>query len=152
MQAHKFFYILGVSGFLALYSAWLPSSHRASIPTGPVGNEIPLIRLDRAKELWEEPSSLFLDVRSANDYQFGHIPGSVSLPETDFESRFPALQERLRRARTLVVYCKSPDCGLSLWAAIRLRNEGLTQVVIYPGGWNDWFNRGLPVARPTSGS
>ena len=117
-----------------------------------MGNEIPLIRLDRAKELREESSTLFLDVRSEIDYQFGHIPGAVSLPEGEFEARFPTLQDRLRRARTVVVYCKSPDCGLSLWAAIRLRNEGLTQVVIYPGGWNDWFNRGLPVARPITGS
>lgn len=152
MQTRKFVYILGLSAVLALYSAWLPASHRPSIPTGPVGNEIPLIRLDRAKELWQDSSTLFLDVRSETDYPFGHIPGAVSLPESDFEGQFPALRERIRRAGTVVVYCKSPDCGLSLWAAIRLRNEGLTQVVIYPGGYNDWFNRGLPVARLSTGS
>jgi rhodanese-related sulfurtransferase len=151
MQATKVLYILGVSAVLALYSSWLPGAHRAPVPLGPAGNEIPLIRLDRARTLSQDPSALFLDVRSEIDYQFGHIPGAVSLPETGFETKFPALKERLRRAGTLVVYCKSTDCGLSLWAAIRLRNEGLTQVVIYPEGWNDWFNRGLPVAREAAG-
>jgi rhodanese-related sulfurtransferase len=151
MQISKVLCILGVSGALGLYSTWLPASRREPAPAGPVGSEIPLIRLDRARELWQEPSVVFLDVRSATDYLFGHIPGAVSLPETEFETQFPALKERLQRAQTLVVYCKSPDCGLSLWAAIRLRNEGFTQVVIYPGGWNDWFNRGLPVAREKAG-
>ncbi len=47
----------------------------------------------------------------------------------------------------MVVYCKSVDCGKSLWAALRLRQHGLAQTRIYPGGWNEWSNRGLPAVR-----
>jgi rhodanese-related sulfurtransferase len=54
---------------------------------------------------------------------------------------------KLERARTIIVYCKSVDCGKSLWAAIRLRNAGFTQTKIFPEGWNEWVNNGLPTAR-----
>jgi rhodanese-related sulfurtransferase len=143
----KFVTILGISGALAVYAAWLPAAHRAPPPIGPAGKEIPLVRFDRVKELWQEPSTLFLDVRPKSDFIFGHVPGAVNLPDNEFETYFPPLKERLQRAQVLVVYCKSTDCAASLWAAIRLRNEGLTQTVIYPEGWNDWFTRGMPVAR-----
>ena len=51
------------------------------------------------------------------------------------------------QAAAIVVYCQSSDCGKSLWTAIRLRNEGLTQTRIYPEGWNEWSANGLPAAR-----
>src|SRR5262249_50638955 len=105
---------------------------------------IPLIRLAEAESLWHDSSTLFVDVRPAFDYEVGHIAGAVHMPEPDFERLFPELKPRLERARAIVVYCKSTDCGLSLWAAIRLRNEGLTQTRIFPGGWNEWHTNGLP--------
>jgi rhodanese-related sulfurtransferase len=108
---------------------------------------IPLIPLAEAEALWKDPSTIFLDVRSEADYEFGHIPGALSVPDEQFEQRFPALKTRLQQARTIVVYCKSQDCGKSLWTALRLQNEGLTQARIYPYGWNEWYNRDLPIAR-----
>ena len=61
-----------------------------------------------------------------------------------------ALKPKLERARAIVVYCGSADCGKSLWVALRLRDEGLTQTRIYPAGWNEWYLRGLPSHRPAT--
>ena len=80
-------------------------------------------------------------------HEFGHIAGAISLPEEEFEQRFPALRPRLERAGAVIVYCKSVDCGKSLWTALRLRDAGLLQTKIYPYGWNEWYNSGLPIAR-----
>ena len=85
--------------------------------------------------------------RLAADHAYGHIPGSLLLPEEEFEERFAALKPRLERAQALVVYCSSRDCGKSLWTALRLWNTGLKQVRIFPGGWNEWYLRELPVER-----
>jgi rhodanese-related sulfurtransferase len=84
-------------------------------------------------------------VRSRFDYECGHIAGAINLPDEEFETAFPALRLRLERAEVLVVYCKSSDCGKSLWSALRLRQQGLRQTRIYPEGWNEWSTSGLPV-------
>ena len=88
-----------------------------------------------------------MDVRDASAFAFGHIPGAVNLPENDFDTVYPSLRARLEAARTVVVYCDSARCARSLRVAIRLRTLGLAQAQIYPAGWNEWFERQLPVER-----
>jgi rhodanese-related sulfurtransferase len=149
MHASKFLRILVVTLALSGYSVWARTQQQK--PTVNLADDhspggIRLLRLTEAEALWHEPSTIFLDVRSATDYEFGHIAGAILLPEGEFEQRFPELRPRLERARAIVVYCKSEDCGKSLWAAIRLRNEGLKQAAIYPAGWNEWYLHGLPSA------
>ena len=119
------------------------ASAERDLPPG----RLPLLRLAEAQRFWQEPQTIFLDVRPTEDFAAGHIPGAIHFPEEEFESRFPALRNLPGTAQAIVVYCKSKDCGKSLWTAIRLRHEGLVQTWIYPGGWNEWFVNGLPVAR-----
>jgi rhodanese-related sulfurtransferase len=104
------------------------------------------VQLHEARALWDESSTLFIDVRSEADYAVGHIQGALHLPEEEVEKRLPSLRSRLQRAGAIIVYCKSPDCGKSLWVALRLRNAGLLQTRIYPGGWNEWINSEQPSA------
>jgi rhodanese-related sulfurtransferase len=151
LKLANFARILAVCLALSAYSSWsLAVRERQRQPTEPAYVEsvasIPLIRLRDAQALWRDPSTLFVDVRSAADYDFGRIAGAISLPWEEFEQRLPELKPRLERAKALVVYCKSVDCGKSLWSALALRNSGLLHVKIYPDGWNEWYNRGLPIA------
>ncbi len=150
VKLRNFICILAVSLILAGYSAYSLAGRERTLPSTDAASStvagIPLLRLGQAETLWQEPSTLFVDVRSWQDYEFGHIPGAVHLPEEEFETRFPKLESRLRQAQTIVVYCGSRNCGLSLWAAIRLHNAGLTQAAIFPGGWNEWSFAGLPTA------
>ena len=108
--------------------------------------DVPLIGRETAAELWRDSSTLFVDVRSPFDYEIGHIAGAVNLPwdPDELARHFSGLKPRLERARVLVVYCKSRDCATSLWASVQLRQQGLTQTVIYPGGWYEWQDGGLP--------
>jgi rhodanese-related sulfurtransferase len=141
--------IVLVAIFLSGYSAWSLAHRQASeVPflEGHSGSAIALIRLAEAERLWHQPTTLFVDVRSPTDYEFGHISGAILLPEEEIEQKLPDLRPRLEHAQVIVVYCKSVDCGKSLWAAIRLRNEGLKQTVIYPAGWNEWYLHELPTA------
>jgi rhodanese-related sulfurtransferase len=142
----KLFHILLLTLSLAGYAAWL-RSERASATVAPqsvAATMIPLLRTADAHALWKQDTTLFVDVRSAGEFADGHIAGAISLPDEEFEERFPALKLRFERARAIVVYCKSEDCGKSLWTAIRLRHEGLTQTRIYPAGWYDWRRHDLP--------
>jgi rhodanese-related sulfurtransferase len=147
VHAANFLRILLTAAALAAYTAWV------SAPDGtrsyqrdhiPAADGIPLIDRAEAEALWRQPTTLFLDVRPATDFAFGHIEGAVHLPEAEIRDRLPALKPRLERAAALVVYCKSIDCGASVYAAMELRKAGLTQVVIYKGGWNEWVLADLP--------
>jgi rhodanese-related sulfurtransferase len=152
LKAANFLRILAVTAALSAYAAWTDSHRqRTASVTGSERSiaDIPLLRTAEAEKLWGDNTTLFLDVRSVYDYESGHISGALNLPEEEFEVIFPTLRERLERAGTLVVYCKSEDCGKSLWSAIRLRQQGLRQTTIYPEGWNDWVTRGLPINRST---
>ncbi len=150
MKPGNFLLIFTIAAALAGYSALALSEKRSATAAreqaAPAGI-LPLIRLAEAHRLWQDPQTLFVDVRSSSDYAAGHIRGALPMPEEEFEQRFPDLKPRLEQAAAIVVYCQSSDCGKSLWTAIRLRNEGLTQTRIYPEGWNEWSANGLPAAR-----
>jgi rhodanese-related sulfurtransferase len=151
LKLGNFARILMVCLALSVYSSWsLAVRKQEPKRSQPANTEsvagIPLLRLRGAEALWDERSTLFVDVRSATDYDFGHIPGAINLPEEEFEQRFLGLKPRLERAGAIVVYCKSEDCGKSLWTALRLHNAGFHQTKIYPYGWNEWYNNGLPIA------
>ncbi|HMF13034.1 MAG TPA: rhodanese-like domain-containing protein [Gemmataceae bacterium] len=140
--------ILLVVAVLSGYSAWVSWERQSKTPPRATeyveSTDIPLWRRADAEALWHDPSTLFVDVRSSIDFEFGHIAGAISLPEEEIEQRLPELKSSLEQANTIVVYCKNRDCGKSLWAAIRLRQAGLRQTGIYPQGWNDWYLDGLP--------
>jgi rhodanese-related sulfurtransferase len=146
--------ILLVSLALAGYTSWAQKVKEGGSEAPTLAGKssvagIPLFSLKEAESLWRNPSTRFIEVRSPEDYEAGHLPGAFNLPDDEFEQRFPQLKGKLERAATLVTYCKSVDCAKSLWCAIRLRNKGLLQTGIYPYGWNDWVTHGLPVTGGT---
>jgi rhodanese-related sulfurtransferase len=151
MKLANFARILALSLALSGYSAWLLTARERPAPPAPTEPwavaDMPLLHIDEAESLWHQSSTLFVDVRSPFDYEVGHIAGAVNLPQEEMEDRLPSLLPRMEQAAAVVVYCKSVDCGKSLWAALQLRQHGLTQTRIYPGGWNEWSNRGLPAVR-----
>jgi rhodanese-related sulfurtransferase len=152
MQLRKLLFILMISALLAGYSAWLQAMHKPEPAESGAGKSIPatniaLIDVKEAEALWRLSSTLFIDVRPAADFAYGHIAGAVSLPLEELDQRLAEVDERLRRANALVIYCKSVDCGKSLWAALRLHQAGLTQTKIFPAGWYEWSERKLPSRR-----
>ncbi len=151
MRLRNFIHILAVSGVLAAYSFWVLSARendKASSATAETfpGTDIPLLNAADAESLWRQPSTIFLDVRPAPDYEFGHVKGALSLPLEELDDRFSRLKPQLERAQAIVVYCKNSDCGKSYWSALHLRKQGFKQVRIYPNGWYEWCRFELPIA------
>ncbi len=151
MKSANFVRILALSLALSAYSAWV-LAQRDPAAAPPPGKpwavaDIPLLTEAEAEALWHQPAALFVDVRSPGDFEVGHIAGAVSLPYEETAERLPSLLPRLEAAGSVIVYCKSTDCGKSLWSGVLLRQHGLGRTKIYPGGWNEWYNRGAPIAR-----
>ena len=77
---------------------------------------------------------LILDVREADEYQSGHIPGAVLFPVGLIDAS-SAEQIIPSKDTLLLVYCRSGN--RSKTAASALAELGYTQVYEF-GGINDW--------------
>jgi rhodanese-related sulfurtransferase/DNA-binding transcriptional ArsR family regulator len=63
-----------------------------------------------------------IDVRPAEEYRQAHLPGAVSMPVDEIESRLAELPN----GREVVAYCRGPYCLLGPSAVRRLREGGFT--------------------------
>ncbi len=61
-----------------------------------------------------------LDVRPAEEYRAGHLPGARSIPLRELRAR----QGELPRDREIVAYCRGPYCSMALDAVAVLRSSG----------------------------
>lgn len=103
---------------------------------------------ETAKQVFDAGSALFVDVRSRDMFDEGHIPGAVSLPLGDFESRVEAFAAEVSPTQPLVTYCSGRLCQDSHTAAQLLMERGFENVVVYIDGFPGWIENGYPVATP----
>ncbi len=81
-----------------------------------------------------------LDVRPADEFSSGHLPGALNIPLRDLEERLSELDSR----QEIVAYCRGPYCVLSFEAVARLRARGF-RVRRLEEGLPEWRAAGLPV-------
>ena len=93
----------------------------------------------QAEALRSNPATLFVDVREADEWQRGHIPGAVLVPKSHLEQEIEAAVAD--RDRPLVLYCAG---GIrSIFAARTLQEIGYTSVVSMSGGFDECVDGGL---------
>lgn len=85
-----------------------------------------------------------VDVRLPSDYQAGHIPGAINLPQGKWHTL-----TGLSKDRTAVIYCYSQTCKLAAAAAVEIASAGIP-VVEMEGGFEAWLKNGLPVEAPAT--
>lgn len=81
-----------------------------------------------------------LDVRPAEEYLAGHLPGALSIPLGELEQRVGILP----KDREIVAYCRGPYCVLAPEAVAKLRARGFRASAL-GDGVAEWRARGLPV-------
>ena len=80
-----------------------------------------------------------VDVRAAEDYAEGNIPGAINLPK----DQWPTLKG-LRHDKVNVLYCYSQVCHLAAAAALEFASKGYP-VMELEGGWRWWKNDGFAI-------
>ena len=104
------------------------------------------IHLDEAKKLQADPSVLFCDARAKVEYDQGHIPGAIPLPQGEFETYYKKYESRIKHARLLVTYCHGIGCKLSDKVAKSLHDDHhYKNVSSFFGGWPQWQQNNLPI-------
>ena len=81
-----------------------------------------------------------IDVRPAEEYRAGHIPGALSIPVSQLKRRLPEIP----KDREVVAYCRGPYCVYSVEAVAILRRQGY-RARRAAEGLPEWRARGQPV-------
>lgn len=87
-----------------------------------------------------------LDVRPAEEYAAGHVPGAVNIPLQELEKRLEELTNQPGENREVVAYCRGPHCILAFDAVARLRDKGMKARRL-EDGYPEWQVAGLPVEK-----
>lgn len=92
------------------------------------------ISMNEAVEMMEtEKDYIILDVRTIEEYEEGHIPGAICVPnETIGEN---VIEELPDKGQVIFVYCRSGN--RSKQAATKLAEQGYTNIYEF-GGIIDW--------------
>lgn len=81
---------------------------------------------------------VILDVRPAEEYVSGHLPGALSVPLPELTRRLNELPKR----KEIVAYCRGPYCVMAAEAVSLLRKRGFRARRIHEG-IADWKLQGL---------
>jgi molybdopterin/thiamine biosynthesis adenylyltransferase/rhodanese-related sulfurtransferase len=106
--------------------------------------EIREVSIEDVKRLLDARSPVKLvDVREADEYAGGRLPGALHLPRGFLELR---IEDKASRDEELVLYCAGGT--RSALAARTLQHMGYTRVASLTGGFNRWSDAHYPVEKP----
>jgi len=104
---------------------------KLAFTTGPV-------ELDRWIKTGQD-NLVIVDVRAAEDFAKGHIPGAINVPKEKWDN-----PQGLNRDKTQVVYCYTQQCHLAANACVRFAGKGYP-VMELEGGFETWKENELDV-------
>lgn len=107
------------------------------------------VSVDQAEQAIRE-ADVLIDVREADEYQAGHVPGAVHASRGLLEFKLSSSPQLASRDLKVVLYCKSS--GRAALAACAMHDMGYLQVQSIAGGFDAWVAAGKPVASPTTPS
>ena len=104
------------------------------------------VAIDQAEEAIRA-ADVLIDVREADEYQAGHIPGAIHASRGVLEFKLSSTPELSPRDLKVVVYCKTS--GRAALAACAMRDMGYLHVESIAGGMDAWVATGRPVVSPS---
>jgi rhodanese-related sulfurtransferase/DNA-binding transcriptional ArsR family regulator len=105
-----------------------------------VKDELEAVPRETLMERVKEGLITVLDVRPAEEYNAGHVPGAVNVPLAELEQYL----EHLPKQQHVVAYCRGPHCVLAFDAVARLREQGYSAHRM-EDGFPEWKSAGYPV-------
>ncbi len=104
--------------------------------------EIPVAQADEAIR----DADVLLDVREADEYAAGHMPGAIHISRGMLEFKLSNNPQLSDRGLSIVLYCKTS--GRAALAACALHDMGYLNVKSIAGGMDAWLAAGKPVVKP----
>ena len=116
-----------------------------STPSGDISGGVKSVTTAQAKRLLDENRATFIDARRSDQFEKGHIPGSLNIYAYEFGDNIPKVMN-LSKDRLILIYCDGGLCELSHDLSEELITFGFKKIVIYQGGWEEWSETDYPKA------
>lgn len=133
---------------LLLALAWSgPSAAAEDTPTRLEGATI--LTAEELKPLIGKPGLRIFDLRKKASFVEGHVPKAVSAAAAydEREKKFDVGVLGPDRAAAVVFYSHGAAGWKSYWAAKMAIEAGYTNVMWFRGGFAEWEEKSLPIAR-----
>jgi len=101
------------------------------------------VDLHALQDLFVDGRVKVLDVRPAEEYQAGHLPGALSIPLDQLDARIAEVPP----GEAVVVYCRGPYCLLADRAVEKLQERGVRALRLSEGVV-EWAASGRDIHRP----
>ena len=98
-----------------------------------VGDDTEEVRREELMERLRRGDVVLIDVRPANEFEAGHIPGARSIPIDELERRI----DELPADTDVVAYCRGPFCAYASAAVRQLQARGRPARRL-KDGWPEW--------------
>lgn len=103
------------------------------------------ITIDLAYNLFNQ-KVMFIDARTTEEFAEGHIKGAINIPFYGSENYQHEL-DKISKDEILITYCSGDDCDLSILLGDELFEKGYKKIYVFFGGWNQWIEKGYPIAK-----
>ena len=118
---------------LAQMSAIAEKYFRERVPLEPVSREELHRRI-------KNNTVTIIDVRPAEEFGAGHLPGAINVPTRELQRRL----KKLPRDKEIIAYCRGPYCLMSYEAVETLRRRGFKAMRLQDG-YPEWKAKGFPL-------
>jgi len=86
-----------------------------------------------------------LDVRTAREFESGHIPDAVNVPLADLPTRLKAVDADLAALKSEPIFIHCNAEARAAKGARTLRDAGFTDVSVINGGFTAWRRKKFPI-------
>jgi rhodanese-related sulfurtransferase len=101
--------------------------------------EVGTISTEELKSALVTPNdTIIIDTREEVFYELGHIPTAINLPISNLEPSYRILQNRIKGAKNIIVYCARESCTDSQKVGERLYQWGHKNIRLYKNGYEGW--------------
>jgi rhodanese-related sulfurtransferase len=98
-----------------------------------------------AKQIYDKGKAVFLDARSLESFENGHIKGAESLPLGQFDDLIETFKKKYPVNTFIVTYCSGRTCDDSRRLEELLFDHGYINVSIFIDGYKGWKAEGYPI-------
>ncbi len=132
---------------IALVGSWDKTEGviSANERNGVVVHEREIQNVDAVKKIYDQGNTLFLDARISEQYEEGHIHGSISLPVRQFDELIDTLFEKYPSSTPIITYCTGRECRDSHELAQLLLDAGYENVKVFSDGYPAWEKKEYPI-------
>ncbi len=112
-------------------------------PGGMEEESSPNLSAADVQEQLDYKSTTVIDIRSIQEYRYGHIPGAINIPSPAVKILTPKLLKD--KSAPIIIYARGDSYAPTDTTFNVLFNMGYRNIKIFPGGVREWLDNHYPV-------